>query len=243
MRQVKNTQLLKDDPRFRWRGRDVSRVEGFSDAVFGFAVTLLIVTLEVPRTFEALVRVAQGFPAFAVSFTYLFFLWYQHQLFFRRYGLNSYRIILLNGLLLFLVLFSVYPVKFLATLVVNGLFFNAFLGLEIPIAIERFSGSSYPYLYSLYALGFSALMTVFTLFYKEAWKLRDVYELNAYERFATLSSFYSYLFMALLPFAGILLVWVLPPGWGGHASGWLFFLIWPAALLIERILRRRFPEA
>jgi len=26
---------------FRWRGEDVSRIEGFSDAVFAFAVTLL----------------------------------------------------------------------------------------------------------------------------------------------------------------------------------------------------------
>ena len=27
----------------RWRGREISRVEGFSDAVFAFAVTLLVV--------------------------------------------------------------------------------------------------------------------------------------------------------------------------------------------------------
>ena len=32
-------------PAFRWRGGDVSRLEGFSDAVFGFALTLLVVSL------------------------------------------------------------------------------------------------------------------------------------------------------------------------------------------------------
>ena len=37
---------------FRWRGNEVSRVEGFTDAVFAFAVTLLVVALEVPQTFE-----------------------------------------------------------------------------------------------------------------------------------------------------------------------------------------------
>jgi uncharacterized membrane protein len=39
---------------FRWRSHDISRFEGLSDAVFGFAITLLIVSLEVPRTFDEL---------------------------------------------------------------------------------------------------------------------------------------------------------------------------------------------
>ena len=37
------------------RGREVSRIEGFSDAVFGFALTLLVVSLEVPESFADLV--------------------------------------------------------------------------------------------------------------------------------------------------------------------------------------------
>ena len=35
------------DQAFRWRGGEVSRLEGLSDAVFAFAVTLLVVSLEV----------------------------------------------------------------------------------------------------------------------------------------------------------------------------------------------------
>ena len=35
-------------------GRDVSRIEGFSDAVFGFALTLLVASIEVPPDFQAL---------------------------------------------------------------------------------------------------------------------------------------------------------------------------------------------
>ena len=35
---------------FRWRGNEISRIEGLSDAVFAFAVTLLVVSLEVPKT-------------------------------------------------------------------------------------------------------------------------------------------------------------------------------------------------
>jgi uncharacterized membrane protein len=39
---------------FRLRGHEVKRIEAFSDAVFDFAVTLLIVSLEVPKSFEEL---------------------------------------------------------------------------------------------------------------------------------------------------------------------------------------------
>jgi uncharacterized membrane protein len=63
---------------FRWRGGEVTRLEGFSDAVFAFAVTLLVVSLEVPRTFTELAVAMRGFFAFAICFALLFAIWYEH---------------------------------------------------------------------------------------------------------------------------------------------------------------------
>src|SRR5438128_3811905 len=102
---------------FAHRRHEVSRLEGFSDAVFAFAVTLLVVSLEVPRTYTELVAAIRGFFPFAVCFTALVMIWREHYVFFRRYGLHDDATIWLNAALLFLVLFYVYPLKFLFTLV------------------------------------------------------------------------------------------------------------------------------
>src|SRR5260370_25957449 len=48
-----------DNKKFRWRSHEVSRTEGLSDAVFGFAITLLVVSLEVPNTFAELMEAMQ----------------------------------------------------------------------------------------------------------------------------------------------------------------------------------------
>jgi hypothetical protein len=39
---------------FQLRGIQINRVEAVSDAVFGFALTLLVVSLQVPRTYVEL---------------------------------------------------------------------------------------------------------------------------------------------------------------------------------------------
>ena len=81
------------DKGFRWRGHEITRFEGFSDAVF--AVTLLIASLEVPKTFSHLLVAMRGFGAFAICFALLMSVWYQQYVYFCRYGLqDTYMIVL-----------------------------------------------------------------------------------------------------------------------------------------------------
>src|SRR5256714_15573333 len=110
---------IGDNKQFRWRSHEVSRTEGLSDAVFGFAITLLVVSLEVPKTYTELMQTVRGFGAFAISFTLLFIVWYHQYKLFRRYGLQDNATLILNGVLLFGDLFYIYPLKFVFTLVVN----------------------------------------------------------------------------------------------------------------------------
>ena len=109
---------------FRMRGREVTRLESFSDAVFGFALTLLVVTLEVPKSFADLLATLRGFPTFAVCFAMLASIWNTHYRFCRRYGLDDGATRFLTCILLFIVLLYVYPLKFLFTLGMNDLLFG-----------------------------------------------------------------------------------------------------------------------
>jgi Endosomal/lysosomal potassium channel TMEM175 len=71
------------------RQHEVSRLEGFSDAVFGFALTLLVVSLDVPDTVEELKLLVRGSVPFALMFAMVCCIWWEHNKFFRRFGLQD----------------------------------------------------------------------------------------------------------------------------------------------------------
>jgi uncharacterized membrane protein len=167
-----------DLPGFRLRGSEMTRLESFSDAVFGFALTLLVVSLDVPKSFNDLVTTMRGFPAFAICFLLLALIWNTHYKFCRRYGLDDGTARFLTCVMLFLVLFYVYPLKFLFNLSITGLLFGA----GPPISM---TGSQLSILLVIYGLGFAAVYLALTLLYLHAWRLRDVLELNQLEKFDT----------------------------------------------------------
>jgi len=166
---------------------EISRLEAFSDAVFAFALTLLVVSLEVPKSYAELTVLMSGFLAFGCCFALLVWIWYEHNLFFRRYGLQDGIAVVLNGALLFVVMFYVYPLKFMF-----NSWFARFLPFPAhsvtPMTMVEFARSS-----ALYAIGFVLVFTMFCLLYLHAYRNRQRLKLSPREVFDIQAFAYAHL--------------------------------------------------
>ena len=199
---------------FRLRGTHMSRIDAFSDVVFGFALTLLVVSLEVPRTYDQFHAALLGFFPFAICFFFLLLIWMSHFRFFRRYGLHDVTTMWINSALLFSVLFYVYPVKFM---------FAVASGIHVDPNI--FSNPYQPReMMEVYSLGFAAIYFCFTALYWNAWRQRRQLQLSSLEVAITIGEIWDKLGDAFVCLLCALIAHLLPPQ---HASvaGWFFFLI------------------
>ena len=147
---------------------DVTRIEAFSDAVFGFAITLLVVSLEVPDSFDQLLQVMKSLPVFAVTFAILLMMWQEHHNLFKRFPSSDGVTIWLNGALLFVVLSYIYPLKFLFSGIVGpaGMRFGqnaAFIRFEQMMTLML-----------VYGAGFAAIFLLFaTMYWRAARRVTD----------------------------------------------------------------------
>jgi len=201
----------------RWRSHEPTRLETFSDAVFAFAVTLIIVSLEVPKTFDELFETMKGFVAFGACFAILFLIWNSQNIFFRRYGLTDPMTTTLNGFLLFLVLTYTYPLKFLAAVVFSG---NAYTDHGKKFAMIK--DIDVPTLMYVYDIGFVLIYLLFALMYRHAKSNAGKIGLTPFETFETGTQLYANVASATIGLAAMLLTWLLPMPYKG-ASGYVYF--------------------
>jgi uncharacterized membrane protein len=106
----------------RW---DTGRTEAFSDAVFAFAITLLVLDLQVPESeFSHLWRgIAHQWPSYlgyATSFLTVGGIWLAHHGIFRRVQYANRRVMQVNLLLLMAVAFLPFPTRLVAEAIRNS---------------------------------------------------------------------------------------------------------------------------
>ncbi|MEO5722025.1 MAG: TMEM175 family protein [Chthoniobacterales bacterium] len=203
--------------------REVSRLEGFSDSVFGFALTLLVVSLEVPGTYAELIDAMRGFGAFACCFAIVSWIWYEHNLFFRRYGLQDGYTIFLNLVLLFVVLFYVYPLKFIFTKLVGGIFG----GPRLAGGLDLGSGVALMLIYSTALL---VLFLIFALLHWHAYRHRAELALDPRANYDLVTSLWRHLVTASIALASIATALLLPRQL--YWAGLIYFLLGPAQAIL-----------
>jgi uncharacterized membrane protein len=228
------------------RGTELYRIEALSDAVFAFSVSLLIMSLEVPKTFEELQTSIHHFLPFAATVSLVFFFWYLQNEYFRNYGLNDGTVIFLNLSLLVLVLFYAFPLKFLFSILLSWLtgfdYFHEVTVRGKTVLTEE----EFPQLIFFFSIGYAVIWFIFYLLYRHAYKKRTKMKLSFYETKYLQWQKQDAMVQMGIGMLSILFAWMDLPAWSGFC-----FLLIPLWLLshqylfkrtVKKIIRKTNPE-
>ncbi|MEM1192477.1 MAG: TMEM175 family protein [Pseudomonadota bacterium] len=207
---------IDHDPDFEWRGRRVTRIENLSDIVFALALGMLVSSSQPPTTFGDLFDFVLNIIPVSVAFAILLTIWNDHFVYFRRYGLADGYIIFLNAMLLLLILFTAYPLRFCF----DSLFGFVLFQFGYPDRLTAMTGGyrEAAYVIALYNVGMSIVYFIMAQMFGHALRRKNLLGLSDREITMTRRSvFYKCaqiftcflalgfaLFSPLGPFAGFL---------------------------------------
>jgi uncharacterized membrane protein len=214
---------------FRFRGEEPGRLENFSDAVFALAITLLLISTNAPTNLDQIKKFAWELIPFCVCIVLIVLIWHEHFVFFYRYGLRNTKVIVLNTMFLIIVLFYVYPLRFLWKYLLLNPLAHAFNQQTILKEVSEMAkpgdtGS----LMIIYGVGAASIFLILMLMYRYALKNSDLLQLNKIEAFDTRASMTTNLLMATVPILSVILAWIFQNSpWAGMISGFAYFLYMP----------------
>ena len=213
------------DHHFRWRGGEISRLEAFADGIFAITVTLLIVANTSSNYgFYDLWLMVRDLPAFLASFAFIAYAWFEHYLFFRRYGLADGQTILLNAQFLFLVMVLAYPLKLLTTFLwylIIGVSTDSLFVFPNDVDVLN-DLLQRKYMMYFYGAGILGVFGTLFLMHVNAYKKRKILELDQIETTITIRSIMHNLATVIIAVASILILFFTQnPG----ISGIVYFLM------------------
>ena len=166
----------------RIRRHQPTRLEGFVDASFAFAVTVLVISVgHVPASVPEMLHALRGLPAFAVSFLLITRIWMAHRDWSRQYDIEDTTSLRLSLLLVFVVLVFVYPLRLLFALffywISHGFLADQDLSMQ---NVEELRSA-----FEVYGLGFGTIACLVALLYLHALREAAAIALDAREVLAT----------------------------------------------------------
>ena len=232
---------------FRYRGLSGSRIETLTDTIFGFSITLLVISSEVPSTYLELQASMYSFAGFIFCTLLLLSIWNNHKVFYLRYGLQDGRTGILNFLLLFVLLFYIYPLKYLFSYLGTAIYATVKLsmgdtseGLKLVLAKLRESGLSlYQWSDIMVRFGFGLFLiyTIFMLMHMNAVNKKKKLGLNRKETYITKTSVQAFLILIMVTLLSITIVLI----FGGSKAEYsgLAYLLIPILLPLHKWIRTK----
>ena len=225
---------------FRYRGIKGSRLEYLTDAVFAFAITLLVIASEVPTTYIELQVSMYGFLGFIACVMLLLGLWSNHSKFFLRYGMVDNQTKTLNFLFLFVLLFYIYPLKYLFSFL-GAFILIRFVGVDssssdaLILAYEKAQSAQLDVdqwvdLMVRFGLGLFLIYFILVGMHVNALVKKKQLELNELEIFETKFHLINFVFLCTVCVTSI--SYVLITGGGGSGESGMIYIIIPIGLII-----------
>ena len=161
------------------RGLEMTRLEVFIDAAFAFAVTMLVISFDsIPRSYDEVMLAVKSIPAFIVAVAQLVWIWNTHNVWSRRFGLDTTYTVFISAVLLIVVLIYVYPMRIMA----GGMF--AWLTDDyLPSNFRAITLDQLRDMFVFLGIGFIALSLVFVQMYRYSVRLKDELLLSDFELF------------------------------------------------------------
>lgn len=227
---------------FRFRGEEPGRLENLSDGVFALAITLLLISTSAPNSFEQIKRFVWELLPFSACIVLIVLIWHEHFVFYYRYGMRNTTVIVWNTLFLIIVLFYVYPLKFLCKfllfILLGKLFNEQSLLIEVSQMLDKQSTAD---LMIIYGVGASSIFLVLMFMYRYALKNALLLDLSKIEEFDTRTSMKSNLLMAAVPLLSVALAVIFRHHeYVGSIAGFTYFLYTPIMTVFhQRMYKRR----
>jgi len=214
---------------FRHRGEEAGRLETISDSVFALAIALLLISTSAPKKFEDIIQFTYELLPFAFCITLIILIWHEHVVYFLRYGLRNPKIIFLNTIFLFIVLYYVYPLKFLTKMLsLPIMYFFSGNNLFLNDLTDMIQGDQVDDLMIIYGVGAASIFLTLAWMYQYARKKSSELELNEIELFDTNVSLKGNLLMASVPILSVFVILIFRNSmYVGAYGGFTYFLYTP----------------
>jgi uncharacterized membrane protein len=212
------------------RQRQTTRLETFVDAAFAFALTMLVISVDViPDSMDELVDALKRIPAFAASFAIVVNFWHGHYRWSRRFGVEDAGSVVLSLLLVFVVLVFLYPLR----LMMSGAL-SSMSGGWLPSEIEITSVDELRLLAVVYGVAFALLSGALVALNARVRRMQVDPPLSAEDRAVAGVEAQAWGVLAGLGAVSTILALLMPPAWIGLAV-W----IWMSLALIMPLMSRR----